>query len=46
MNWVLAREGIADLGIVGTLSKTELANVSVRRMAMRDELKASSLTST
>jgi methyl-accepting chemotaxis protein len=41
MNWVLAREGIADLGIVGTLSKTELANISVRRMAMREELKAS-----
>ena len=41
MNWVRARQGIADLGVVGTLTRTELANVSMRRTAMRDELQAS-----
>jgi methyl-accepting chemotaxis protein len=41
MNWVQARKGIADLGVVGTLTRTELANVSMRRTAMRDELQAS-----
>jgi len=40
-NWLQALRGIADLGIVGTLSNTELAHVSARRMAMRDELKDS-----
>jgi methyl-accepting chemotaxis protein len=40
-NWSQARIGIAELGIVGTLSKTELANVAARRAAMRDELKGS-----
>jgi methyl-accepting chemotaxis protein len=39
--WGQARKGIAELGIVGTLNKTELANVSARRAAMRDELKDS-----
>jgi methyl-accepting chemotaxis protein len=38
INWRLAREGIAELGIVGTLSKTELEQVMTRRTAMRDEL--------
>ena len=41
LNWRLARKGIADLGIMGTLSKSELANVATRRGAMRDELKDS-----
>jgi methyl-accepting chemotaxis protein len=41
MNWVKARAGIAELGIVGTWSKTELANVSALRTAMRDELNSS-----
>jgi methyl-accepting chemotaxis protein len=40
-NWVQARKGIAALGIVGTLSKTELAHVAAKRAAMRDELKDS-----
>ncbi len=38
VNWLRARTGIAELGLVGTLSKTELANVAVRSSAMRDEL--------
>jgi methyl-accepting chemotaxis protein len=41
MNWNQARRGIAELGIVGRLSKSELANVAARRSAMRDELKES-----
>ena len=41
LNWVQARQGIADLGIVGTLSKSELANVAIRRQAMRAELEDS-----
>jgi methyl-accepting chemotaxis protein len=40
-NWVQARRGVAELGAAGTLSKTELANLLARRMAMRDELSAS-----
>jgi methyl-accepting chemotaxis protein len=39
--WTQARQGIAELGIVGTLSKTELAHIAARRMAMRNELKDS-----
>ena len=38
MNWVQARRGIAELGAAGTLSKTKLAHLMLRRMAMRDEL--------
>lgn len=41
MNWVQARRGIAELGIVGTLSKADLAQVGAQRLAMRDELKSS-----
>jgi methyl-accepting chemotaxis protein len=41
VNWRQARKGIADLGVIGTLSKAELANVAERRAAMRDELKDS-----
>jgi methyl-accepting chemotaxis protein len=41
INWAQARRGIAELGIVGTLSKAELANVTSRRMAMKNELKDS-----
>jgi len=40
-NWVQARRGVAELGAAGTLSKTELALLILRRMAMRDELNAS-----
>ena len=38
LNWVQARQGIADLGVVGTLTKSQLAHVSARRIAMTDEL--------
>ena len=41
MNWVQARRGIHELGIVGTMSKSQLASVAARRVAMRDELKDS-----
>jgi methyl-accepting chemotaxis protein len=41
MNWIQARRGIAELGIVGTLSNSQLANVEARRGAMRDELQDS-----
>ncbi len=41
LNWAQARKGIADLGIIGTLSKAELAGVTMRRRAMRDELRDS-----
>jgi methyl-accepting chemotaxis protein len=41
LNWVQARRGVADLGIVGTLNKTELAHVTARRMAMKIELQDS-----
>jgi methyl-accepting chemotaxis protein len=41
LNWLQARRGIAELGIVGILDKTELANVTAQRMAMEDELKDS-----
>ena len=37
MNWSGARRGIADLGIVGTLSKAQLASVMVRRNTMQSE---------
>lgn len=40
-NFVQARKGIAELGIVGTLNKTELAHETARRMAMKNELKDS-----
>jgi hypothetical protein len=40
-NWVQARCGIAEFGRVGTFSKSELANVTARREAIRDELKDS-----
>lgn len=38
VNWIKARAGIAELGIVGTWSKTELANIAALRGAMKDEL--------
>jgi len=41
LNWVQAKRGVAELGTMGTFSKTELEHVSARRMAMRDELIAS-----
>jgi methyl-accepting chemotaxis protein len=41
LNWIGARKGIADLGILGTLSKTELAHVTARRMGMTHELEDS-----
>ncbi|MGA2084772.1 MAG: methyl-accepting chemotaxis protein [Terracidiphilus sp.] len=40
-DWAQAKRGIAELGIIGTLSKSQLAHVAARRGAMRDELKAS-----
>jgi len=40
-NWLQAREGIAELGIIGELSKSELEHMWVRRGALRDELKDS-----
>ena len=41
MNWVMARKGIADLGVIGTLSKPDLANAATRKKAMGYELQAS-----
>jgi methyl-accepting chemotaxis protein len=41
MNWLQAKRGIADLGIVGTFNKTELAHVAARRMAIKNELQDS-----
>jgi methyl-accepting chemotaxis protein len=41
INWVQACKGIAELGIVGTFSKTQLESVETRRMAMGEELKDS-----
>ena len=41
LNWSGARKGIADLGIVGTFNKTELANIADRRMAIKNELRDS-----
>jgi methyl-accepting chemotaxis protein len=41
LNWIQARQGIAELGVVGTLTKSQLANVMARREAMRDELRDS-----
>jgi methyl-accepting chemotaxis protein len=41
LNWIQARQGIAELGVVGTLTKSQLASVMARRTAMRDELKNS-----
>jgi methyl-accepting chemotaxis protein len=41
MNWSGARRGIADLGILGTLNKSELAHVTARRTAMKSELQDS-----
>ena len=39
--WGQARAGIADLGHTGTMSKAELASVTMWRGAMRDELRDS-----
>lgn len=39
--WSRARKGIAELGAVGRMSRAELASVTMRREAMRDELKDS-----
>jgi methyl-accepting chemotaxis protein len=41
MNWIGAKHGIAELGIVGTFSKTQLAVVKTWRLTMGDELKDS-----
>ena len=40
-NWTEACRGISELGIVGTLSKSELAHVSARRMEIKNELEDS-----
>jgi methyl-accepting chemotaxis protein len=37
-NWLQAREGIAELGMLGKLSKSQLEHMWVRRGALRDEL--------
>jgi len=37
-NWVQARRGITELGIAGTLSKTELAGITAQCIAMKSEL--------
>jgi methyl-accepting chemotaxis protein len=41
VNWSKARQGIAELGEIGELSQSELANLRVRREAMSEELKNS-----
>jgi len=41
VNWVFALRGIAELGACGLMGKAELATVTVKRTAMRDELNAS-----
>jgi methyl-accepting chemotaxis protein len=41
VNWVHARRGIADLGIVGSFSKAQLAVVKQRRISVGEELKDS-----
>lgn len=40
-SWLQARGGIAALGDCGTMSEAELASMTTRRAAMRDELKGS-----
>jgi methyl-accepting chemotaxis protein len=37
-NWAQACEGVAELGVIGTLSRSQLEHMSMRRGAMRDEL--------
>jgi methyl-accepting chemotaxis protein len=41
MNWILARQDIADLGAVGTMSKEEIDAILVRRLAMGEEMRNS-----
>ncbi len=41
MNWLQARRGIAELGVMGTLSKSDLANITAGGAAMKEELKGS-----
>jgi methyl-accepting chemotaxis protein len=41
VNWLQARKGVAELGVVGTFSKAQLASVERRRFAMGNELKDS-----
>jgi len=41
VNWVYALRGIAELGEAGRMSKAELAAITSRRTAIRDELKDS-----
>lgn len=38
INWMKAKEGIAELGLAGRLNKSQLAHLEARRVAMRDEL--------
>jgi methyl-accepting chemotaxis protein len=40
-NWTLAKRGIAELGIMGTFSKTQMTSVETRRITMGNELKDS-----
>jgi methyl-accepting chemotaxis protein len=39
--WGQARKGIAELGDIGVMTKAEMASITMRREAMRDELKDS-----
>jgi methyl-accepting chemotaxis protein len=41
INWRQARQGIADLGIVGKMSKEEIDVIFVRRQAMGEEIRSS-----
>ncbi len=40
-NWVQAKRGIAELGVLGTLSKSELDNDALRRAVLTSELNES-----
>lgn len=41
INWVQAKRGVAALGFAGKLSKSQLANLEARRVAMSGELRGS-----
>jgi methyl-accepting chemotaxis protein len=41
MNWVRARQGIADLGVIGKMSKEQLDSVHLRQQAMGEEIRSS-----
>jgi len=41
VNWIKAQRGIAELGMVGTWTKSQLASVKARRVEVREELNES-----